>query len=291
LLPEVWHATPLRVLSLLELTGVRSGREPAALLAEAAARIDSLSAEPNWAGLSPHAPYSTRPELLRRSAAMARERGWRVATHVAESEVEFEMFRDGRGEMYEWLQRNGREMTDCGLGSPVAHLARNDLLGPNLLAIHANYLAPGDAGLLAASGTTVVHCPRSHAFFAHRPFPRRELDAAGVPICLGTDSLATVRPVRSQPLELDLLAEMRALRAADGGLSCDRIVRMATVEGAQAVGLEGRAGELGEGSWADLIAVPFHGGLDEAWEAVVHHPGEVAASMIRGEWVVPPVRL
>ena len=49
------------------------------------------------------------------------------------------MFMHARGEMFDWLQRNVRDMSDCGLGSPVEHLARNRVLGENLLAIHANY--------------------------------------------------------------------------------------------------------------------------------------------------------
>ena len=52
--------------------------------------------------------------MLRRSAAAARRRQWRVVTHVAESAAEFEMFRHGRGEMFDWLRRNQRDMTDCG---------------------------------------------------------------------------------------------------------------------------------------------------------------------------------
>ena len=51
------------------------------------------------------------------------------------------MFTHARGEMFNWLQRNDRDMSDCGLGSPVKHLARNRALGENLLAIHVNFLA------------------------------------------------------------------------------------------------------------------------------------------------------
>ena len=145
------------------------------------------------ASLSPHAPYSTLPELLRLSAEIARERNWRITTHVAESEQEFEMFMHARGKMFDWLQRNERDNSDCGLGSPVAHLARNGLLGENLLAIHVNLLAPGDAELLGEHQVHVVHCPRSHDYFRHPPFPRRQLADAGVNLCLGTDSLSTVR--------------------------------------------------------------------------------------------------
>jgi len=172
LLPEIRQATPLRVFSFLEMTGVKSRREPRLILDEAVRKIESLPAPAGGAGLSPHAPYSTVPELLRLSAAVAREKGWRLTTHVAESAEEFEMFTHARGPMFDWLKRNERDMTDCGLGSPVQHLERNGCLADNLIAVHVNYLASGDAALLAQRGVSVVHCPRSHAFFQHRRFPR-----------------------------------------------------------------------------------------------------------------------
>ena len=288
LLPELWQATPLRVFSFLELTGVKSRREPRLILDDAARKIESLPASRGGAGLSPHAPYSTTPELLRLSAATARDKGWRLVTHVAESDQEFEMFMHARGEMFDWLKRNERDMSDCGLGSPVRCLARNGYLADNLLAVHANYLAPGDAALLAERGVSVVHCPRSHAFFQHRRFPREELAAAGVNICLGTDSLASVTKARGQPLELNLVNELQSCAAAHPDLSAEEIVRMAILNGAHALGMQGKIGELKENALADLIAIPFAGNLPDTFDAIVHHTGEVAASMIDGEWAIGP---
>src|SRR5713101_3025878 len=89
LLPEVWDATPLRVISFIEMTGVRSRRKPAGIVREAVEHIESLPAGRCLPGLSPHAPYSTVPELLRLSAETARRRRWPIAIHVAESELEF----------------------------------------------------------------------------------------------------------------------------------------------------------------------------------------------------------
>src|SRR5690349_8656515 len=114
LLPDVLQATPLRVISFLEMTGVRSRREPSQILGEAANKIESLPVSRCTAGLSPHAPYSTIPELLRLSALLAREKGWALTVHVSESAEEFAMFMEARGEMFDWLKRNGRDMSDCG---------------------------------------------------------------------------------------------------------------------------------------------------------------------------------
>jgi len=288
LLPDVWQATPLRVISFLEMTGVRSRREPATILAEAVEKIESLSLKPCSAGLSPHAPYSTTPGLMRHVATAARRRRWRIVTHVAESATEFEMFKHARGEMFDWLARSQRDMSDCGGVSPVQHLAKSSLLGPNLLAVHVNYLAPGDAELLARKRVSVVHCPRSHDYFRHAEFPRRLLAKAGVNLCLGTDSLATVRKhPRSQP-ELNMFLEMLAFAAKHPGVPAKQILRMATVNGACALGLKGQAGELACGANADLIVLPCPRKVADIFESVLHHSGDVSASMIAGQWAIAP---
>jgi cytosine/adenosine deaminase-related metal-dependent hydrolase len=288
LLPELWDATPLRVFSFLEMTGIRARRNATEILREAVETIDLLSHPRCSASLSPHAPYSTLPELLRSSAGIARERNWRITTHLAESEQEFEMFMHARGKMFDWLQRNERDNSDCGLGSPVAHLARNGLLGENLLAVHVNLLAPGDVELLATNHVHVVHCPRSHDYFRHPPFPRRPLAGAGINLCLATDSLATVRKNGKEKLELNLFAEMRQLAAADQTISPAEILRMATVNGAKALGMAGQIGELSENAFADLIAIPFAGKNADIYDAVVHYASTVSASMIDGKWATAP---
>ena len=288
LLPDVWSATPLRVFSFLEMTGVRSRRDPDSILREAAEKIDALPSRRCHAGLSPHAPYSTTPKLLQRCAAAARRRQWRVTTHIAESATEFEMFRQGSGEMFDWLKRNQRIMTDCGKRSPVQQLAQTHLLGPNLLAVHVNYLAPGDAALLARKRVSVVHCPRSHDFFQHQDFPFAKLNRAGVNLCLGTDSLATVTTSRRRPVELNLFAELRQFAKKHPGVPAEHVLRMATLNGARALGMAGDIGELSRGAFADLIALPFAGKPAESYAAAVEHTGDVAASMIDGHWAIPP---
>lgn len=287
LLPEMWDSTPLRVFSFLEMTGIRSRRHPREILREAVEKIDSLTHARSRSLLSPHAPYSTLPQLLKLTGAFARKRNWRVCTHIAESEQEFEMFMHARGRMHDWLARNERDNSDCGRGSPVAHFARNNLLGENVLAIHVNLLARGDATLLGKRKTHVVHCPRSHDYFRHPPFQRKRLARAGVNLCLGTDSLATMRKAPRQKLELDLFEEMRMLADRDKDLSPAEIIRMATVNGARALGLAGQVGELSANSMADIIAIPVEKKLD-AWDTVLAHSGTVSACMIDGRWVIPP---
>ena len=288
LLPDVWDATPLRVFSFLEMTCVRAQRPPKEILHEAMQQVRRLRHPRSAAQLSPHAPYSTVPALLRLTAKAAAKRHARVSIHVAESIQEFEMFRHARGGMYDWMNRNHRDNSDCGLGSPVAHLARHQLLGENVLAIHVNCLERGDATLLAKNRTHVVHCPRSHHYFKHPPFERARLARAGVNICLGTDSLATTRKTGRHLPKLDLFAEMQALADADPALTPAEIIRMATLNGARALGQAGQTGELSPGAWADLIALPHPGGPAGAWENVLAHTGPVRASLIGGTWAIAP---
>jgi cytosine/adenosine deaminase-related metal-dependent hydrolase len=288
LLPEVWGGTPLRVFSFLEMIGIKGHRQPQAIVQETVDRIDALKGFRGRPGLSPHAPYSTVPELLRLSAQTARRRKWRVTTHLAESVMEFEMFAHGRGEMFDWLQRSGRDMSDCGLGSPVQHLERCGALSERLLAAHANYLDKQDATILAKRKVHVVHCPRCHFYFHHDPFPLRRLARAGVNVCLGTDSLASVYKTRRESVELSLFEEMRALAKNEPSLSVRKIMQMATLNGARALGMSGQIGELSVGSFADLIALPFAGKIADIYDSVLHHQGNVAASMIDGQWAIAP---
>ncbi|MEO8427536.1 MAG: amidohydrolase family protein [Verrucomicrobiota bacterium] len=287
LLPEVSDATPLRVHSFLEMTGVQSRRAPRDVLGEAARKVESLPPARGKPGLSPHAPYSTTPELLRLTAQLARQKDWRLVTHVAESAPELEMYMERRGPLFDWL-KSQRDMSDCGSGSPVHHLDRCGLLGKNLLAVHANYLTRADERLLAAHEVSVVHCPRSHAYFGHQRFPIDTLSAAGVNLCLGTDSLASVYKKRAQPIELNLLTEMQALSASNPELAPETILLMGTMNGAKALGLEGKLGQLSKQATADLIAVPFSGKLSDAAHAVVHHSGPISASLIDGQWAIEP---
>jgi cytosine/adenosine deaminase-related metal-dependent hydrolase len=287
LLPEVWDTTPLKIISLLELTSVRSQRPPQDILSEAVDKITSLPEGNKSAGLSPHAPYSTTRELLQLAARCARSRQWPLAIHVAESLDEYDMFLYKSGPLYDWLKKQ-RNMDDCGKGSPLTYLAACGILGPNTLAIHANYLAPGDADLLARTNTSVVHCPRSHEYFRHRAFPAQELISAGVNLCLGTDSLATVRkPPRKLP-ELNLFAEMQTLAAPTHELAPETILRMATVNGARALGRAGQIGEFSRGAAADLIAVPIITDLAKVYEALVHHSGEISTVVLDGKIVPLP---
>ena len=203
-----------------------------------------------------------------------------------ESLQEFQMFCKGRGVMFDWLRRNNRDMSDCGERSPLKHLDRHGVLSENCVAVHVNYLADGDAKLLAARKTSVAHCPRSHAYFGHEDFPFLRLARANVNVCLGTDSLATVYKKPKQTVELNMFQELQAFAAKNPRLRAGKVLQMATMNGARALGMAGHAGEISERALADLIVIPFKGKVEDASEAALHHKGEVVGSMIDGEWAV-----
>ena len=148
--------------------------------------------------------------------------------------------------------------------SPVQYVARAGALGPETLAIHAVQMDDDDIATLAASGAAVAHCPRSNLRLACGVAPVAEMLAAGITVGLGTDSLASND-------SLDMFAEMRAalemsaavqaptaVRGAPapaGALLPSGVLRMATLEGARALGWDHLVGSLEAGKRADIIAV------------------------------------
>jgi cytosine/adenosine deaminase-related metal-dependent hydrolase len=279
LLPELWAATPLRMLSFLELIVIRTESDAAQAVTAAAEWIAKHKPPRGHAGLSPHAPYTTKPDLLKACVATDLP----MAMHLAESAEEDEMFRQGSGPLYERLSAAGRAMEDCGGVSPIAHAYRHGLLNNNLLAIHGNYLDDNDIRLLAENQVSLVHCPRSHGYFGHAPFRAGALRAAGVNLCLGTDSLATMR---AGDAELSLFDELHAHREVFPDLELETLLQCVTVTPARALGMAGQVGELRADAFADLIALPFTGSADCAIEAAVNHTGSAQTVMLDGRWEV-----
>ena len=226
-------------------------------------------------GLSPHAPYTASATLYRQCVAT----GKLLTTHVAESVEEDEMFRQGRGNLYNACTEYGRPMTDCGRGcSPVKLLQDYGALGSKCLAVHANCVTADDVRLLAETGTSVVHCPKTHRYFRRTSPPLRALLHAGVNICLGTDSLASNDT-------LDMFAEMRELASHFSDWQPAQILNLATINAARGINQIGRLGRIGVGTAADLIAVPLAGHTDP-YAAVVFAEKPVTFMMISGKIVL-----
>jgi cytosine/adenosine deaminase-related metal-dependent hydrolase len=287
LLERLLPHSPLRLFSFLELIDLKQDLSASNKLQLASALIAALQDKPGIRGLSPHAPYTASSSLISQTHAWSAKTGRAWSIHLAESEAEFNMFMHRGGPLHDWLSTM-RDMADCGSSSPVGLLAAMGVLSPLCLAVHVNYLANTDARLLGQHGVNAVHCPRSHAFFQHCRFPLEWLHNAGVNICLGTDSLASVAGEPQQEIKLSLPAEMRLLAKRHPYLEPNSIVEMATVNAARALGQTGTLGEIRPGAWADLCAWPFSGAPHSAYDFLVHDPGPVLCSMIAGRWRIPP---
>ena len=233
-------------------------------------------------GVSPHAPYTVAPELLVRAVGYALERGLPLAMHLAESSAEVEFVTAGRGAFARDWRERGIPLPRPAR-SPVAYAAAAGVLGPDLLAIHAVQTDPEDVALLAEADAAVAACPRSNRRHGHGDPPLAELLGAGVRVGLGTDSAASVP-------DLDLLAEARAAREL-AGLAAEEAVRLATLGGARALGMEAEVGSLEAGKWADFCVLPLEAGairdVGEVAGSVLEHRGECLATWVAGRQVHP----
>ena len=194
-------------------------------------------------GLSPHSPYTAGPGLLRAVHDEARARDVPVAVHVAESQAEVELLRDGTGPLAGVASRTAFGFEAPGT-STVRYLADLGVLD-RATAVHVCYLTEGDAALLAGLARGAVTCPRSNRYLDNPPPAIAPLLDAGVAMGVGTDSSASNH-------DLDLLAEVRAIRGAEPHLSSQRLLELATLGGATAIGVENRFGSLSPGKSADM---------------------------------------
>jgi cytosine/adenosine deaminase-related metal-dependent hydrolase len=200
--------------------------------------------------------------------------------HLAESEEEMEMFRDGRGRLFDFLQSLGRPMNDCGASkTPLAVMLDREPLDERWIVVHLNELTEDDfARLEKGPRFHIVHCPRSSRYFRHRPFALRRLMDLGFNICLGTDSLASNS-------SLSLFAEMRTVRDAHPNYPSERILAMATVNGARALHQETALGKIRPGFQADLIALPIANRGGDVFSEIISWEDAVPWMMLAGSMV------
>jgi cytosine/adenosine deaminase-related metal-dependent hydrolase len=244
---------PLRKVVFLEVVGTRVLGPLLERLIEGLKRFRATSTF--RLGLSPHAPYSVHTETYQAIYREAQRCGYLIATHLSETKEEVCLLRSARGPFVKILKELGQPLPFLRPPkvSPVRYLDQLGILGPQLNAVHCNYLFGQDITLLTKSRTKVIFCPRSHEFFGHDRHPLRRLVAEGVPVALGTDSLASNS-------ELSILREMALVRTRYR-LDPRLIIWMATLSGAQALFPGSKLGVLRKGYLADLIAVEVPQGL------------------------------
>ena len=189
----------------------------------------------------PHAPYTVSDANLEKVRVIAEELDAAIHMHVHETAFEVQQSVEQYGER------------------PLARLARLGLLGPRLQAVHMTQISEDDLALLVESNSSVIHCPESNLKLASGFCPVERLWQAGVNVAVGTDGAASNN-------DLDLLGETRtaallakAVAGSASALDAHRALRMATLNGARAMGLETEIGSLEVGKAADIVAFDLSG--------------------------------
>ena len=187
--------------------------------------------------VAPHAPYTVSDENLVRAQTLASELDLPLHIHLHETD----------GEIRDSIATHGLR--------PLARLARLGVAADNLVAVHAVHLNTQDIELLATRGASVAHCPTSNMKLASGIAPVPRLLDAGVRVGIGTDGAASNN-------RLDLFQEMRhaALLGKVGSGDATAVpahtaLHMATLGGAEALGLGDDIGSIVPGKRADLCAV------------------------------------
>lgn len=189
---------------------------------------------------APHAPYTVSDAPLQKIRRYANELGIGIHMHVHETEFE----------VVEAVKQSGRR--------PWARLKALELLGPDFIAVHMTQLTDAEIAEAAEYGVHIAHCPESNLKLASGFCPVDKLLKAGANVGIGTDGAASNN-------DLDLIGELRTaalLAKAVGGdtraLAAPAALRMATLAGARALGLDQEIGSLVAGKSADFIAVDLH---------------------------------
>ena len=215
--------------------------------------------------LAPHAPYSTSVELFKAIRAAVTASDCPVmSVHLGESVEEVELLATGSGPWRGMLEaiglwRDDWEVPSCG---PVQFLDRHGVIDSRTLVVHGVQFDAAALARLAAIGATLVTCPRSNRWVGAGYPPVERFYRSGVPIAIGTDSLASVE-------DLNLFSELKTMRWLAPEVPAGQLLASATIVGARALGLDDQIGSLTPGKTADIIAVSLPDAVDNVEEYLV----------------------
>ena len=234
-------------------------------------------------GLSPHSAYTVSEENMQLTAGAMRETDLPVSVHCAESREETDFIFASEGKLADTLYPLAgwecylRSPSGC---SPVELLDRVGLLTAGTLAVHCVHISRSDAERLRDKRVTVALCPRSNNFLDVGKPPVALLKKLGVPMVMGTDSLASND-------SLSLWDEIRfTLQTFRNELSPAEVFRMSTLGGAEALGLDSAQGSLEEGKRADFQIVRYSDeGSSDMLERIISQ-GSVEEVYVAGRRVV-----
>lgn len=261
---SAYRPSPLRGRVFAEVLG-RDPDQVAGRLLAIEGRLAEPPAEHLAWGLAPHAPYTLSASATDRVFAFAERHALQCSIHLAESAAESRFLANGSGAIAERLFAAARwdAAADPAPGcSPVRAICRQGRLKPGDLAVHGVQVDGADIELIKEHGCCVVLCPRSNAALAVGRAPVAAYLAAGVPLALGTDSLA------SAP-SLSIWEEIAfAMTCYPGQASPRDWLEMATRGGARALGQQARLGQLDLGQEASfqVVALPDRPALAELEE-------------------------
>jgi cytosine/adenosine deaminase-related metal-dependent hydrolase len=275
--PGVLADTDLGGVVFHELLGF-SAPDPASAVRDAWTRIDrearALAAReappPMTLTVVAHAPYSVSPALF--AAILAQSRGAPLAIHLAESLEEVEFLRTGGGPIRRMLEQLGAwtdrwRVPAC---DPVQYVADLGYLRPGTLVVHAVRITKDGLDRVRDAGAVIVTCPRSNEWVGAGVPPLERFYASGVPIAVGTDSLA------SSP-SLSVFDELAAMRRLAPSVAAAALLESATRIGATALGYADDYGTIAPGRRAALIGVRVPSHVADVEEYLVSgvRPGDV----------------
>ena len=204
-------------------------------------------------GVSPHAPYTVSDQLFERVRDLARDLRLPMAIHIAESAEEDAYVRDASGPFADAHRARGFAVAPRA-DTPVALLDRLGLLAQRPLLIHCVRSREADTRAIAAARCAIAHCPVSNAKLGHGVAPLNEWLDAGVTVGLGSDSMASNNRMHLLEEARVALLTQRARTGPATSLTPSTVLRLATLGGAQCLGLEAEIGSIEVGKSADFAA-------------------------------------
>ena len=205
-------------------------------------------------GVSPHAPYTVSAKLFQAVNRYAEWEAIPLTTHIAESPEEGLFVRSGTGVFAERWRERGIAVSPARC-SPVAYLDRLGLVRSGALLVHAVDLEDTDFEILRNRRPAVAHCPKSNAKLGQGIARLSEIRDAVITVGLGTDSVASNNVIDMFDEMRSAIFQQRARARSITALGADAAFRMATLGGAECLGLAEELGSLDPGKRADFAVV------------------------------------